>query len=127
VDLELPMPVRLIEANPLVEETLGQVAVKRGPIVYCLESVDLPPGVAPLDVLLARDIAWLARYDQRLLGGVVVVEGRALARRTPDWDGRLYREVQPAAPVPIPLRLVPYSFWANRGPSEMSVWLPRWN
>ena len=34
------MPVALIEANPLVEENRNQVAVKRGPVVYCLESVD---------------------------------------------------------------------------------------
>ena len=38
------MPVRLMEANPLVEEDLNQVAVQRGPVVYCLESPDLPPG-----------------------------------------------------------------------------------
>ena len=45
VDLDLPMPARLMEANPLVEEDLNQVAVQRGPVVYCLESPDLPPGV----------------------------------------------------------------------------------
>ena len=45
VELQLPMPARLIEANPLVEETRNQVAIKRGPIVYCLESPDLPKDV----------------------------------------------------------------------------------
>ena len=45
VELDLPMPARLIEANPLVEETRNQVAIERGPIVYCLESPDLPKGV----------------------------------------------------------------------------------
>jgi len=34
------MTVKMIEANPLAEEIRNQVAVKRGPIVYCLESVD---------------------------------------------------------------------------------------
>src|SRR5205807_431233 len=45
VELHLPMPVRILEANPYVEETRNQVAVMRGPIVYCLESTDLPEGV----------------------------------------------------------------------------------
>ena len=42
IELVLPMEAKLIEANPLVEETRNQVAVKRGPVVYCLESIDLP-------------------------------------------------------------------------------------
>lgn len=124
VDLDLQMNTELIEANPLVEETLGQAAVKRGPIVYCLESVDLPSGVKPLGVLLSPDIKLRARYDQRLLGGVTVLEGAALARPNSNWSGQLYRELQAAKPAPVKLRLIPYSVWANRGPSEMSVWLP---
>ncbi|HKO80906.1 MAG TPA: glycoside hydrolase family 127 protein, partial [Chitinophagaceae bacterium] len=42
IELILDMPATLLESNPLVEETRNQVAVKRGPIVYCLESTDLP-------------------------------------------------------------------------------------
>jgi DUF1680 family protein len=38
-----------------VEETLNQVAVKFGPLVYCLESNDLPEGVQLRDVVLALD------------------------------------------------------------------------
>ena len=124
VDLDLQMDTELIEANPLVEETLGQVAVKRGPVVYCLESVDLPKGVKPLDVLLSPATQFRARYDQRLLGGVAVLEGTAQARTNANWRGQLYRELQPTKPTPIKLRLIPYSVWANRGPAEMSVWLP---
>lgn len=32
---------RLIESNPLLEETRNQTAVMWGPLVYCLESADL--------------------------------------------------------------------------------------
>src|SRR5690606_22282623 len=35
--LQLPMNVTFMEANPLVEEARNQVAVMRGPVVYCLE------------------------------------------------------------------------------------------
>jgi DUF1680 family protein len=125
VDLELSMPVQLMEANPLVEETLNQVAVRRGPVVYCLESPDLPSGVKISDVLIPDDITLVARYDRRLLDGVVVLEGKAQSRSQEIWIGKLYREFQPSELKPINVRFIPYSVWQNRGPSEMSVWLPR--
>ena len=114
-----------MEANPLVEEDLNQVAVQRGPVVYCLESPDLPAGVKISDVLVPSDIQLNARYDRRLLDGIVVLEGKGLARSTENWSGKLYREVQPAELKPINVKFIPYSVWQNRGPSEMSVWLPR--
>jgi DUF1680 family protein len=79
--------------------------------------------VKPLDILLSPDEKFRARYDQRLLDGVVVLEGTATARINPGWEGRLYRELRPAKAVSVPVRLIPYCLWANRGPSEMSVWL----
>lgn len=54
--LNLDMEAQLIESNPLVEETRNQVAVKRGPVVYCLESVDVEDGYAIDDILLPADI-----------------------------------------------------------------------
>ena len=125
VDLDLPMPTRLMEANPLVEEDLNQIAVQRGPLVYCLESPDLPPGVKISDVLIPADIQLNARYDRRLLDGIVVLEGKALVRAGENWRGKLYREFQPAELKPVGVKFIPYSVWQNRGPSEMSVWLPR--
>ena len=124
VDLDLPMPPRLMEANPLVEEDLNQVAVQRGPIVYCLESPDLPANVNISDVVIPEDLQFTARYDQRLLDGIVVLEGEARARADENWRGQLYREIQPDNFKTFHLKLIPYSVWQNRGPSEMSVWLP---
>jgi DUF1680 family protein len=124
LDLDLPMPPRLMEANPLVEEDANQIAIERGPVVYCLESPDLPRGAKFSDVLIPANIHLTARYDQRLLDGVVVLEGQALVRPTENWKEKLYREFQPAGLKPANVRFIPYSVWANRGPSEMSVWLP---
>ena len=118
------MPARLMEANPLVEENLNQIAVQRGPVVYCLESPDLPDGVKISDVKIPADINLVARFDRRLLGGIVVLEGKALAHSQENWSGKLYREVAPENFSPVDLKLIPYSVWQNRGASEMSVWLP---
>jgi DUF1680 family protein len=125
VDLDLPMPVRLMEANPLVEEDLNQVAVQRGPVVYCLESADLPKGVRISDVVIPPDIKLMARYDGRLLRGVAILEGKALGRAGGDWNRKLYRELKTTELHPVPVKFIPYCVWQNRGPSEMSVWLPR--
>jgi hypothetical protein len=127
VHLDIPMPARLLEANPLVEETRHQVAVMRGPLVYCLESMDLPAGVRVADVVIPRDIELVPRPAGDLAGlmeGIVALEGQALAADGGDWTGVLYRQVRPAPLRPIPIRLVPYFAWDNRGLGEMSVWLP---
>jgi DUF1680 family protein len=122
---DAPMPTVLLEAHPLVEETKGQVCVKRGPLVYCLESPDLPAGVRVGEVILPRNAQLTPRHDANLLGGVTVLEGQALARPTGDWSNRLYRPVNAAPPErPVSLRLIPYYAWANRGKSEMTVWMP---
>jgi hypothetical protein len=125
VDLDLEMEPRLMEANPLVEETLNQVAVQRGPVVYCLETTDLPRGVRVMDVMMPQDVILRARYDERLLGGVAVLEGQARMRTEASWNGQLYRDVQPVAGKPINVRLIPYFVWGDRGRSEMTVWMPR--
>ena len=124
IDLDLPLRPRLIQAHPLVEEARNQVAIQRGPVVYCLESSDLEKGVAVLDVVIPRGIDLRPRHDRTLLEGVTVLEGRAEAVVEPAWSGRLYRELAPAVPRSIPLQLIPYYAWGNRGPSEMTVWMP---
>jgi DUF1680 family protein len=125
IDLDLPMPVEVIEANPLVEDDLNQVAIKRGPVVYCLESTDLPPGVGITQIRVPTDIQFAERYDQRLLDGVVALDCTLLAQTTGDWDGQLYRNATVLQTRPVKTRLVPYCVWDNRGMSEMSVWLQR--
>lgn len=124
VRMVLPMPVQLIEANPLVEEVRNQVAVKRGPIVYCLESVDLPDTVHFTDIAIRRNQQFSCRYDQDLLHGVVVLEGNAGYRKTDPWNNSLYRELSTTEPGSLDIRLIPYYAWGNRGKTEMTVWMP---
>jgi uncharacterized protein len=123
VELNLPMPVRLMEANPYVEETLNQVAIQRGPVVYCLESPDLPPGISPQDVMIPTNIRFVSRKESDLLGGIVTVEGKVRVRSA-DRTDRLYREYRSAMAGSFQARFIPYYVWANRGPAEMTVWLP---
>ena len=124
VELSLDMPPQLIESHPLVEETINQVAIKRGPVVYCLESTDLPADISLASVRVPSDVQWQPRFDPDLLQGVAVLEATLVARNTGDWQGQLYREFKQPEATPIAATLIPYYAWANRGPSEMTVWLP---
>ena len=75
VELTLPMPVRVLRGHRLAEEITNQVAVQRGPVVYCLESADLPDGVALEQVALRRG-ATLTPVDAEVAGHrVIVLEG----------------------------------------------------
>jgi uncharacterized protein len=122
VKLVLPMPAKLMESHPLVEETRNQVAVKRGPIVYCLESVDLQKSeittlTIPVDIQLKPEKITIGNSE--LIG----LSGEAVLIQSTDWKNKLYREVSKTAGT-APIRLIPYYAWGNRGPSEMTVWMP---
>ena len=123
VEWTMPMPVRLMEANPLCEEIRNQVAIKRGPLVYCLESQDLPAGIGIDDVHIPADID--LKPVRITIDGyeVMALEGKANVAAEADWQGQLYREVNQAKQT-VPVRLIPYYAWGNRGKGEMSVWLP---
>ena len=122
VELVLPMEATLIEANPLVEENRNQVAVKRGPIVYCIESTDLPSKsifnafITTAIQLKALPITIDGVHMMCLVGNAKMVEPK-------NWTNVLYRPVSTANNT-IPIKLIPYFAWGNRGHSEMSVWLP---
>ena len=124
IELRLPMEPRLVAANPYVESARNQVAVMRGPVVYALESPDLPPGVRVSEIALSSNARMKAQWDKSLLGGVAVVEAQARLRPEGDWTGLLYRTLRPEPSRAVTVRLIPYYAWSNRGMSHMSVWLP---
>ncbi|MBL7185566.1 MAG: glycoside hydrolase family 127 protein [Phycisphaerae bacterium] len=124
IELVLPMPVQLLEAHPLVEEARNQAAIRRGPIVYCLESVDLPNDVAIEDVTVSASTKFLNQFTTELLGGITVLEGKARAFAGGKWGKTLYRRISPQEPKEINVCLIPYYAWGNRGDSEMTVWMP---
>lgn len=101
VMLQLHMPVRLTRAHPRVDAVRGCRAIERGPLVYCVEQVDLPDGSLVDDLQLPSTDPGQLRAIERphLLGGCVTVEAS-------DFTA------------------VPYFLWANREVGPMRVWLP---
>ena len=76
-----------------------------------------------MDCRVPDGAQFMARYDQRLLGGVVTLNTTLMAGTPGDWSGKLYRELKPQELQPVKVQLIPYFVWGNRGTSEMSVWL----
>jgi DUF1680 family protein len=122
VTLELDMPVTLIETNPLVEETRNQVAVKRGPVVYCAESADFPKGTDLFSIIIPvkNDLRPVRTHINDAT--VTVLEGTAALEKKVDWSQTLYHEVV-SQHTPIKVKLIPYYAWGNRGMGDMTVWM----
>jgi DUF1680 family protein len=123
LSLKLDMPATLLESNPLVEETRNQVAVKRGPLVYCMESTDLQQDQSLADIIIPASIHLLPKPMQVESGHVMALEGEARLLQHTNWSNILYKTLNTTS-RPVKIRLIPYYAWANRGASDMSVWLP---
>ncbi len=122
VTVSMPMNVQLMEGNPRIEEVRNQVAVKRGPVVYCIESPDLPEDTEILDVYLPRDNDFVPEYKSDFLGGLTTIQTHLKLRK--DKKQGMYRQLVSPEWETVKTQLIPYFSWSNRGTSEMSVWLP---
>lgn len=125
VDLEFPVEIQRITSHPKLASNAGQIALQRGPFIYCIEDADFESGV--LDVSLPRDAKIAAKMEKistSLPGSeMVVLESRALSS-APPTDPALYAPVSNAVPAEISFRAVPYFAWDNRAPGAMRVWIP---
>jgi hypothetical protein len=101
IDIEFPIEISVRRADPKIRSCRGKVALTRGPLVYCLESADNPG----LDLFETRiDLSSLhAEFDPGRLGGLWIVQGETGQGQT--------------------FTAIPYAWWANRGESQMAVWL----
>ncbi len=98
VEIDFPMPIRRVLAHPAISDTVGKVALERGPLVYAAEGID--NGGHALDLILPDDLPLYAEHRPELLNGVTVIRG----------DGFM---------------AIPYYAWGHRGVHEMAVWLKR--
>ena len=122
IRLELPVTPRWIGADPRVDAVRGTLAVQRGPLVYCAESVDLPGG-RDVDVVRVDPSAEPedGPDDTVVVPGEIAVPGQ---QHDAPWPYRTIDEDLAPAADRERIVLVPYHSWANRGPSTMRVWLP---
>ncbi|MFD6952297.1 hypothetical protein A6A08_24625 [Nocardiopsis sp. TSRI0078] len=120
IRLRLPMEPRFTWPDPRIDAVRGCVAVERGPLVYCAESVDLPTGVDLDGVLVDTSVPPVER------DGRVLVRGLAGAGtdRGGTWPYGGRAEAGDGGAIAAGFTLSPYHQWAERGPTAMRVWLP---
>jgi DUF1680 family protein len=121
IELNFEMPATLIESNPMVEETRNRVTIKRGPVVYCLESADLP-NQSVFDVVIPSTIKLQPVPMKIADGNVMALTGQARLLQNTNWKNSLYKELNTNT-KPVTIKLIPYYAWANRGKTDMTVWL----
>ena len=121
VALDLPMPPVRLYANPGVIMDAGRVALKRGPLVYCIEEADNPGGRVQR-FRLPRESALMETTRADLFDGVVTLRADAVAVDEAEFE-ELYR-TEPPKEGQAGLTALPYYLWANRGQGSMVVWIP---
>lgn len=121
VELTLPMGVTQIEAHPQVTAIAGQVALQRGPVVYCFEGVD--NDIQLSGVCLPSDTDYTVDHGQGP-NGIPVIRIRGMPLATASRDS-LYEPRTSTDSEPIRMTAVPYFSWANRERSEMRVWMKK--
>jgi DUF1680 family protein len=121
VTLGLEMPAERLYAHPLVRMDVGRVALRRGPLIYCVEEADNPG--APVQTLtLPRSAEVDAEWRDDLFGGVMTLNASA-KRLVPGKDPAALYSTAPPAEENAALVALPYFLWANRAPGSMQVWV----
>ena len=113
--LDLDMTPRFIEANPNVLDDAGKCALMKGPVVYCLESVD--NGKNLRDIVIDTEGKITEGYDKDL--GVTTLNAEAYRRSYA--ENTLYRPLKKVYDR-VKIKLIPYYAFANRELCEMQVW-----
>lgn len=122
IALNLPVEPVFERAHPWVDGARGTLALRRGPVLYCIEEADLADGVRLEDVVIpAQPVAEEAGYDAALRAPALTISGG----RRRAVDGDLYSAEAPGSTTELGhVRAIPYFRWANRAPGAMRVWVP---
>ncbi|MBB2144881.1 glycoside hydrolase family 127 protein [Pedobacter sp. LMG 31464] len=116
ITLELPMDIHKVVANQKVKDDIGRFAFQKGPIVYCLEGPDNKDGQVQ-NIMVSKDANPNAYMNNAKLNGIeeILVDGIGTKRQV-NTDELIQTNQKVVA--------IPYYAWANRGSSDMAVWIP---
>lgn len=100
IRLDLDMPVEVAAADPRVKQNIGKRAVRRGPLVYCMEETDNKKDFDNCSI--SRQTTFNSHFDPALLEGVQTIQ---------------------AVNGDKQINLIPYYSWDNREAGKMKVWI----
>ncbi|SKC06784.1 hypothetical protein SAMN06296386_11746 [Lachnospiraceae bacterium] len=120
ISIEFDMSVKEWYSNINVSENTGNVALSRGPFVYCMEEVDNGRNLhnLKLDTGSGYRLSWKEDelhgiYEINAKGQRLCSDSQELYERRPE---KFYAEE-------TTIKFIPYYAWANRGENEMRVWI----
>lgn len=124
VQLNLDMKIRYTVANNMVEETVGQAAIERGPLVYCCESADTH--ASTLDDIYLDLNAEFVPVEFEIEGRkMTALETEEYSIDRSEFDrNALYQPLKYHGMSKKHVRLIPYYAWDNRDYGEMRIWFP---
>ena len=125
LELDFGIAPVFVTADPRVRADAGRVALTYGPVVCCLEGADNGADIWQMSVDPA-DIS-RAEVSRDGLTGLCTVRMPAYRDGEPSGDGQacLYRPAEPSQTKRVTATFIPYFAFANRGKSDMAVWIRR--
>ena len=114
--LTLDMTPRIVYADSRIKADANRVCIMRGPIVYCAEGVDNGENLHRF--IIPSEIKATESFNESF--GLYTLE--VPCKKRVEFEGGLYSNKPPKA-VDATLKLIPYDCFANRGESDMLVWL----
>lgn len=119
LDLDFGISLSFVSANPCVRENVGRMALLRGPVVYCIEGVDNGERLNRIEVSVDAFQDATEALDFHGLHSVSLPALRLKENQV------LYFDATDSAYDPIRIKCIPYFAFANRGESDMLVWMRR--
>lgn len=118
ITIQTRMDVQLVRAHSSVKESVGKVAVQKGPIVYCLEEADNGPQLANAYIDKQTDFEAVQNSNLSVDIPVLKCMGKAIEQSS----NSLYF-TEDFTYVDRTLTFVPFYTRLNRGTGEMIVWV----
>ena len=119
LDLDFGISLSFVSANPMVRDNAGRMALMRGPVVYCIEGVDNGTRLNRIEV---STTALADAVEELDFHGLYSVSLPALRLKE---KASLYFDADESATESIRIKCIPYFAFANRGKSDMQVWIRR--
>lgn len=119
IDLDFHISLSFVSANPMVRDNVGRMALIRGPVVYCFEGVDNGNRLNRIEVSIDALTNAIENLDFHGLYSVTLPAFRLKERTS------LYFDASQSTTEAVHVKCIPYFAFANRGESDMLVWIRR--
>ena len=119
LDLDFGISLSFVSANPMVRDNVGRIALMRGPVVFCIEGVDNGTRLNRIEVSTTALADAVEELDFHGLYSVSLPAFRLKEKAS------LYFDADESATESIRIKCIPYFAFANRGKSDMQVWIRR--